>query len=82
MTGDNRLEALELAATLTNMEKDILVRLTDGYSDQSLGEYLSVDAHELELAKKLLFEKIGATRTADAVRVGLQLARHDLLELT
>jgi len=82
MTGDNRLEALKLAATLTNMEKDILVRLTDGYSDQSLGEDLSVDAHELELAKKLLFEKIGATRTADAVRVGLQLARHDLLELT
>lgn len=80
--GDNRLEALELVATLTNLEKNILVCLTDGHSKQSLGEDLSVDAHELELAKKLLFEKIGATRTADAVRIGLQLARHDLLELT
>ena len=77
---DTRLEALELVAMLTQREKDILVRLINGYSDQSLAGDLALDAHELAQAKKLLFAKIGATRIADAVRVGLQLARHELLE--
>ena len=78
--GDSRLEALELVAMLTQREKDILVRLINGYSDQSLARDFALDANELEQAKKLLFAKIGAMRIADAVRVGLQLARHELLE--
>ena len=79
---DTRLEALELVAMLTQRERDILVRLINGYSDQSLEEDLVLDAHELAQAKNLLFEKIGAMRMADAVRIGLQLMRHDLLEST
>ena len=78
--GDRRLEALELVAMLTQQERGILVRLINGYSDQSLARDFSLDANELAQAKKLLFAKIGATRIADAVRVGLQLARHELLE--
>jgi DNA-binding CsgD family transcriptional regulator len=78
--GDRRLEALELVAMLTLQEKGILVRLINGYSDQSLARDFGLDANELEQAKKLLFEKIGAMRIADAVRVGLQLVRHELLE--
>ena len=78
--GDSRLEALELVAMLTQREKDILVRMINGYSDDSFAGDLALDAHELAQAKNLLYEKIGATRIADAVRVGLQLARHELLE--
>ena len=79
---DSRLEALKLFAMLTQREKDVLVRLINGYSDQSLAGDLALDAHELARAKQLLFEKIGAVRVADAVRIGLQLTRHELLELT
>ena len=78
--GDSRLEALELVAMLTQQERGILVRLINGYSDQSLAGDLALDAHELAQAKKLLFEKIGAMKMADAVRIGLQLTRHELLE--
>ena len=79
---DTRLEALELVAMLTQRERDILVRMINGYSDESFAGDLALDAHELAQAKKLLFEKIGAMRIADAVRIGLQLMRHELLKLS
>jgi two-component system, LuxR family, response regulator FixJ len=78
---DGRLEAAKIADTLTKREKDLLSLLIGGQSLSSIAEQLLVDIELLIAVRKSLMAKIGAKHTADAVRVGLELARHRLLEL-
>jgi two-component system, LuxR family, response regulator FixJ len=78
---DDRREAARTVEMLSKQEKDVLVLLINGWSFSSIADELSVDIDRLEGVRRSLMTKIGAEHTADAVRIGLHLASHRLLEL-
>jgi two-component system, LuxR family, response regulator FixJ len=66
-----RQQALKLVASLSPKEAQILAGLVNGCSLTSIAASLSIDADEVEKAKRVLMDKLSARNTADAVRIGL-----------
>lgn len=64
-------EARRLVATLQPHEHKLLVWLVDGYSLSRAAAELGVSLEDAVRVRSSLMEKLGATITADVVRVGI-----------
>ena len=77
------LEQAEIAArhlvrTLDIDELQLLVALVRGMSARDVAAGTGLDAGEVESTRTTMMRKLGAARTADAVRIGI-LAHVDLM---
>lgn len=63
------------AVQITARERQVLELMANGYSNQAIGEKLSISVKTVEAHRARLFKKLGASNVADAVllaiRVGL-----------
>lgn len=66
-----RFEARELVQHLTPREKEILVLVTRGYSNNSAAQEMGISPRTAEIHRANAFRKINAGSTADAVRTGV-----------
>jgi FixJ family two-component response regulator len=75
----NREEARDLVAGLTIRERQTLELVTRGLSSKAIARELGISPRTVEVHRANAFEKINASSTADAIRIGVHagLDRHD-----
>lgn len=67
----HRTAARHFVGTLDASERRILACLVGGMSAKAIAESLGEAPGDVERARAALMKKLGASRTADAVRIGL-----------
>lgn len=65
----DRATALQLAATLTPRERDVLRGLVGGFSNKAMATMLGVGVRTIEMHRGKLMERLRVHSAADAVRV-------------
>ncbi len=75
----NRQDAQDLVAGLTTRERETLELVTRGLSSKAIARELGISPRTVEVHRANAFEKINASSTADAIRIGVHagLDRHD-----
>jgi DNA-binding CsgD family transcriptional regulator len=72
----NREQALRLVSRLSRLENEMLARLVNGHSVNSIATMLALSPHQVEQVKESMMRSLSATGTADAVRIGLYAGVH------
>jgi DNA-binding NarL/FixJ family response regulator len=67
----NSLPALEQDVTLTQREMEILHLLSRGLANKQIAESLKISPHTVKFHIGSIYQKLGATNRAEAVRLGL-----------
>ena len=67
-------EDLSAIQTLSPMEREVLRRITAGDSLSAIAAHLEIGEGEARQHRSSMMRKLGAERTADAVRIGLLAA--------
>ncbi|HEX9014014.1 MAG TPA: response regulator transcription factor [Anaerolineaceae bacterium] len=62
-------------ALLTRREDEILQLLAQGLANKQIAEALKISPHTVKFHIGAIYEKLGATNRADAVRLGLQMGQ-------
>lgn len=65
-------EAKKLVALLTKREKQVLDCLVGGLSNRLIAERFSISTRTIELHRSHIIHKMGASNSADAVRIALE----------
>ena len=68
---DEQLQARALVQQLSELEREALKGLIEGESVQGLASRLSIHTVQAEGIMDAMMRKLGVTRTASAVRIGL-----------
>ena len=71
-------QAHRLVATLEPTEHRVLARIAEGYSLAAAAAVLGVSLDDAVQAKASLMKKLGATMTADLVRLGIYAQVHEV----
>lgn len=73
------LEARTRIALLSNREKEVLERLTQGFSNKAIARELDISPRTVEIHRGNMMDKLGARHAADAVRLRLEASMGDWL---
>lgn len=74
----SEIAARRLVGTLSTEELQLLIALVRGMSALDMTASTGLDAGQVDRARASMMSKLGATRAAEAVRIGV-LARVDLV---
>jgi two-component system, LuxR family, response regulator FixJ len=72
-----RQEAYTKLSRLTRRERDVLVAIIRGSTNRQIGEDLGISTRTVEIHRKNMMLKLGATTAADATRIGLDAGLKD-----